>query len=349
MIQGFKYRAIGQSDKDGRFRDMESLINDELYASRFDQLNDPFEAIATKSFGEAIQFLKEVGLENYKPIHEISHKIISFRERAGVYSLSKSDSGIPDNELMWAHYAESHKGFCIEYDVEQLALSEELWFNVNRVDSVVYTKTLPDMSLSDIFGESDVPLITKIYGTKSMVWNYENEARLLYETSGIKRYNPAALKSVYFGLNMDKAHEDYLIDRLKNRNVKFFKMRMADGEYKLLADSVAENEREYRYKLQDDSFEIIMTNHNTAVENFHLYYKEKDRTKEAMSAFIRAFRERLCTRKANVSLYDINNEYIKKLIITYPLQGDDLSYMRKHFLAMSIFDMEDDLWMNLYD
>ena len=114
MIQGFKYRAIGQKNDDGKFRDMESLINDELYAPCFHQLNDPFEAIATKIFGDAIQFLKDVALEGHAKIQELSEKIIAFRDYAGVYSLSKSQSGIPDNELMWAHYAESHKGFCIE-------------------------------------------------------------------------------------------------------------------------------------------------------------------------------------------------------------------------------------------
>lgn len=349
MIQGFKYRSIGQKNDDGQYRDMESLINDELYAPCFHQLNDPFEAIATKTFGDAIQFLKDVALEGNEKIQELSERIIAFRDRAGVYSLSKSQSGIPDNELMWAHYADSHKGFCIEYDMEQLALSEELWFNVSRVDSVVYLPTLPEISLNDIFGESDIPLLTKIYGTKSKVWEYENEARLLYETSGIKKYNPAALKAVYFGLNMDKEHEDYLIGQLKNRNVKFFKMRMADREYKLIADLVAENEKDYKYYLPPNSFEVIMTDHNAAVENFHVYYKAEDTTLDAMTLFVKAFRERYCTRKANVSLYNVNNEYLKTLIKTYPLQGEGLAYMRQHFLATSMFEIEDTLWQNLYD
>lgn len=349
MIQGFKYRTIGQKDLNGQFRDMQSLINDELYAPCFHQLNDPFEAIATKTFGDAIQFLKDVALDGHEKIQELSEKIIAFRDRAGVYSLSKSQSGIPDNELMWAHYADSHRGFCIEYDMEQLALSEDLWFNVSSVDSVVYLPKLPEMCLNDIFGDSDIPLITKIYGTKSKVWEYENEARLLYETSGIKKYNPAALKSVYFGLNMDKEHEEYLIGQLKNRNVKFFKMRMANREYKLIAELVAENEKEYKYDLPCESFEVIMTDHNTSVENFHVYYNAEDTTLDTMTLFVKAFRERYCTRKANVYLYDVNSEYLKTLVKTYPLQGEELEYMRKHFLATSILGVEDTLWQNLYD
>ena len=60
-----------------------------------------------------------------------THKIIGFRERAGVYSLSKSQCGFPDRELIWAHYADSHKGFCIEYDIDKLQDSEQFVFNVN--------------------------------------------------------------------------------------------------------------------------------------------------------------------------------------------------------------------------
>ncbi|MBO5498374.1 MAG: hypothetical protein J5990_03140 [Bacteroidales bacterium] len=58
---------------------MESVIKNELYASRFDQLNDPFEAMAAQSFGEAIHLLKEVGSDQYGTIQELTHNIIGFR------------------------------------------------------------------------------------------------------------------------------------------------------------------------------------------------------------------------------------------------------------------------------
>ena len=82
---------------------------------------------------------------------------------------------------------------------------------------------------------------------------------------------------------------------------------MADREYKLIADLVAENEKEYKYDLDCDSFELIMTDHNTSVENFHVYYKAEDTTLDAMTLFVKAFRERYCTRQSNVSLYNVNN------------------------------------------
>lgn len=46
-----------------------------------------------------------------------------------------------------------------------------------------------------------------MFGTKSKSWEYENEIRLIYSTSKRKGYNPFALKSIYFGLNMDEKHQ----------------------------------------------------------------------------------------------------------------------------------------------
>lgn len=347
MRHGFKYRS-NFIKEDGLYRDMETLIRDELYAPHFKDLNDPFEAISAGIFADAMNMLIGVIDGDTQRLNELTQSIVGFRDRAGVYSLAQSDSGIPDNELMWAHYANSHKGFCIEYDIEQLQLSEELWFNVCKIDQIIYSEKVPEISLADIFAETHRPLIAKMYGTKSMAWSYENETRLLYETSGVKRYNPAALKAVYFGLNMDAAQEQYLIDNLQNRNLKFYKMRMSDSEYKLSAELFAENHKDYQYSLDNGQYEIIMEDHNKTVENFHVHYKGTDVSHDTLLKFIKAFRERHCKRKSNVSLYNVNNEHLKKLINTYPLNGDDLGYMRKHFLAYSPFGLEDSVWRDMY-
>ena len=61
-----------------------------------------------------------------------------------------------------------------------------------------------------------------MFGTKSKSWEYENEIRLIYSTR--KGYNPFALKSIYFGLNMDEMHQIQIIEGLTNRDIRFYKM-----------------------------------------------------------------------------------------------------------------------------
>ena len=60
-----------------------------------------------------------------------------------------------------------------------------------------------------------------MFGTKSKSWEYENEIRLIYSTSKRKGYNPFALKSIYFGLNMDEMHQIQIIEGLTNRDIRF--------------------------------------------------------------------------------------------------------------------------------
>jgi len=47
----------------------------------------------------------------------------------------------------------------------------------------------------------------------------------------MKKYNPFALKAIYFGLNMDKQYQAQIIEKLENRDVKFYKMERKDKSY----------------------------------------------------------------------------------------------------------------------
>ncbi len=93
-----------------------------------------------------------------------------FDELIGILCLSES----PDNLLMWAHYADSHRGFVIEFD------ERAPFFNrrVNDEDElrhlrrVAYSPTRPSLTLSDLNDFS--PFMIK--GTD---WEYEAEWRMI--------------------------------------------------------------------------------------------------------------------------------------------------------------------------
>lgn len=84
-------------------------------------------------------------------------------ERYRVYCLG------PDvhNTLMWAHYADSHKGVCLEFSTRNEVICCAL--------QVEYSPKFPLMSAySDGEDENLIPLLTK-----SDVWSYEQEYRLV--------------------------------------------------------------------------------------------------------------------------------------------------------------------------
>ncbi len=81
-------------------------------------------------------------------------------KKSGVYSLSKDYK----NELLWAYYADSHKGFCIEYDydiLKQYPCNEDNFFDVK------YSKNVPIINLGIIF---DISILKKSLVTKSLSW-----------------------------------------------------------------------------------------------------------------------------------------------------------------------------------
>ena len=79
--------------------------------------------------------------------------------------------GMPTHPLMWAHYASSHTGFCIEYDVDEQA-------DIPLYE-VSYTNKLPSPSIEELLFCPDNTFL-KILTTKSIEWSYEKEIRLVY-------------------------------------------------------------------------------------------------------------------------------------------------------------------------
>jgi hypothetical protein len=87
--------------------------------------------------------------------------------RCRVYCLSE----IPDSPLMWAHYAASHTGICLEFDAQRSPFAPQ-----TGATKVIYGRTYP---AHDIVTVDHLPLVTK-----SEDWSYEVEWRLIAEERG---------------------------------------------------------------------------------------------------------------------------------------------------------------------
>ena len=80
--------------------------------------------------------------------------------RYRIYCLSAR----PDSQLMWGHYADHHRGVCLEFDVRTT--------DFNSATEVDYNATYPNYLLDD---DAD---LSPFY-TKSSDWAYEEEYRLV--------------------------------------------------------------------------------------------------------------------------------------------------------------------------
>jgi len=95
----FKYKPINKYT-------LINLINDEIYMPASKELNDPFECLANLD----ITNVQNSGFD-IKAIDSFVKDVPEWIGLAGIYSMSST----PFDVLMWSHYAEYHKGICLEY------------------------------------------------------------------------------------------------------------------------------------------------------------------------------------------------------------------------------------------
>ena len=253
LTVGYKYR--GGDDKVFE-RDLESLENNYFWAPSRIELNDPCETLVSdEMLRRQIDGLTKLFGKNKTSIEHLYSALDTLmdkRSKVGIYSLSTSF----DHELLWAHYANSHKGFCIQYDLDLLA-HQNIYQNLH-VFPVDYKKELPSISIEDISKEKDY-FLCKVFGTKSKLWEYENEIRIITDTLGENDYDYSAVTAVYFGYRMLDQHKEKMMNRLQGRGIKYFQMYLEDNSYKFRkrpVEDIYEKAQPYLFQISKDN-EII--------------------------------------------------------------------------------------------
>jgi hypothetical protein len=138
---------------------------------------------------------------------------------------------------MWSHYAENHTGFCVGLDESQLSGLKALILQ----GFVEYHETAPTFRF---YFESPELFQNRVFGCKAADWSYEREYRFLFEQSGLREFPPSALKEVILGCRAYMPLRNYADERCEeNDGVRFFQMREAFQEYRLLKQPVEKNTR----------------------------------------------------------------------------------------------------------
>jgi hypothetical protein len=147
-------------------------------------------------------------------------------------------SAVPNNILMWSHYADSHKGIALGFE----ARSANSWLLAAK--PVLYSKQVPTGAASI---ENFVAFITSqrpqpknemafqnAAFTKSLDWSYEQEWRVLTKDTSMGAelysdwpFSPAELVSIHFGCRSSKESKDKLTEAARNlgSTTSFFEMR----------------------------------------------------------------------------------------------------------------------------
>ncbi|QTM09799.1 DUF2971 domain-containing protein [Brachyspira hyodysenteriae] len=124
---------------------------------------------------------------------------------------------------MWSHYADKHKGICIEYDISQLQNNNNN-FILKKIDynSSMLLFDLKNEILLD--NDKSVKSIIDLFTVKSKEWEYEDEYRILFYDE--KNENPNGtlinlpIKSICFGVQTSKEDKELVYNLVKSINEK---------------------------------------------------------------------------------------------------------------------------------
>jgi hypothetical protein len=154
-------------------------------------------------------------------------KAKNFKETAGISCFSQFNNDL----LMWAHYGGQYKGFCLEFDTEFPPFT--------KMTKVKYTDEMPIINAVQALHNENYDQFMELFCTKSKSWIYENEWRVFHKEAGTQfAYEDAALKSVYFGPDIDSQSLEIvcLILQGQNPNVRFWRGKRSQERFEVLFD-----------------------------------------------------------------------------------------------------------------
>jgi len=227
------------------------------------KVNDPFDCapdVDTRNIAEYLNtrpdLLERAGdILNLSPAQRIEEKqtMIKRLERAveqgafgqqalgnvGICSLTRD----PLNLLMWAHYAQHHTGFVVEFDIpvkvtdiDKSPTDRLLYWLIPQ--EVEYLKTKP---LVNFFDDKDIKT-KKQFLVKGEDWEHEQEERVIdyVRGPGIHKYDrETILHSVIAGMKMDNPNYATLVESINKTNqelnlkIRVHKTESVKGKFEL--------------------------------------------------------------------------------------------------------------------
>jgi hypothetical protein len=128
------------------------------------------------------------------------------------------------NPLMWAHYADNHKGFCIEYEYDA---NQDV---SQKIHEVVYASQLPIFTARELLFAPEESA-TRILTTKNLIWHYEKEWRFVLAKTKGKSALPKNMKpsKIIQGIRCCEESSQKLKLLAKNLNIDLQSFREAEA------------------------------------------------------------------------------------------------------------------------
>ena len=137
------------------------------------------------------------------------------------------------NRLMWSHYGDSHKGFCIEYDYTGFDRMDIVPFPV----AYTHERVKIPWKAAITKDPEDIANATKVFMqallTKDEAWSYEREWRILIHKKDNANLKMPPISCIYIGALCKEKHKKELVKIARKLKIPVKQMMIDRGEYAL--------------------------------------------------------------------------------------------------------------------
>ena len=234
--------SADEREEERNLKRFSSLERGEIWFSSRKAMNDPFEFA-----GIYIDELKLCSSGwNPDTIAKIEQDLMD------LFFLASFTSNMSDNLPMWAHYANNHAGYCVQYKVDKKenvhramylrkrypianTIKKFVGYGCMRNDTTV----LPEKrEWARIEFQKCLALIQEIYTIKHNSWSYENEFRLLCDSLPDKLGRNMSAASmgltptdVYCGVNCSDKHIEKIRSISEKTGLLFHRCKLSQTDY----------------------------------------------------------------------------------------------------------------------
>lgn len=215
------------------------LKNKKVYVSNRTEFNDPYDDFGYIYDKNVVaSYVKSIGIQ-----WDLSNLYPNFK---AISCFTKSGN---NNFAMWAHYANNHKGYCIEYDLKKNFKLCAMVLPVEYVDKKVNITDMIINMLGFAKQKMDVKLLEEALEfsaifmscVKHRTWSYEEEIRLLCPKNfpGVP-YFDAIPNKIFIGSQCNENNTNCLIQIGNSLNIGVYKMKVIREklEYDLECDLI---------------------------------------------------------------------------------------------------------------
>ncbi|NCA61179.1 DUF2971 domain-containing protein [Bacillus cereus] len=169
---------------------------------------------------------------------DLERDIMQIREKMKISCFSEVHNSI----LMWSHYADNHKGFCIEYNFNEIDINSNL---ISALQPTIYSDEI--INIGEHLKRTPKK-VEKFKGVleeyaaiiKSNEWIYEQEWRIVFRENKSGGFNCKGLypKAIYLGSRISEDDKIELLEIAREKKIPVYQMKTDNNKFELFAEKL---------------------------------------------------------------------------------------------------------------